>query len=99
MKKKSSVAVNHDDIKAIVGFMSPTNRINGLIDYLKIQKSEIARRHGCSVNNVCLVLSGASSSAPLQNTIYRMLLETLGDACPQFEHIFDTEIKEAVANG
>ena len=99
MKKRPPLAVNHDDIKAIVGFMSPANRISCLLDYLKIQKSEIARRHGCSVNNVCLVINGMSSSAPLQNTIYRMLLETLGDACPQFEHIFDTEIKEAVANG
>jgi hypothetical protein len=98
MKKAVHEPINLDDIKACIGFMSPINRINHLLTYLKISRTEIAQRHGCSNNNVTLVLSGSGTSVPVQNTIYRMLIEKLGDDCPPFELIFDTEIKE-VCNG
>lgn len=96
---RSAKTINTEEIKAIVGFMSPYRRINSLIEYLGITKAEIACRHKCSLPNVCNTLNGVKASMPVQLTLYGMLQDVLGAGCPKFEALFDVPPEQEASNG
>ena len=99
-RKRSKCTLTDDEMRAILA-LSQRLRLQCLFDIADIYRTDIGKRHPCSVQMVCDVINDPSCSGPIQRTIFAMLQERLGSKCPPFERVFDpepTDVRE-VSNG